>query len=59
MLVKIAKLAVFGWLLAVLLLSSHHHGKPREGTTNFWVDFTIVVLNFAALTAGGFFTPIV
>lgn len=59
MFVKIAKLAVFGWLLAVLLMSSHNHGKPRKGITNFWVDFTIVALNFAALTAGGFFTSIV
>lgn len=59
MLVKIAKIAVFGWLLTVLLLSSHRHGKPREGNTNFWVDFAIVALNFAALTAGGFFSSIV
>lgn len=59
MLVKFAKLAVFGWLLAVLLLSAHYHGKERQGIVNFWVDFAIVALNFAALTVGGFFTWII
>ena len=27
-----------------LLLSAYQHGKPKEGTHNFWVDFFALAL---------------
>lgn len=59
MLIKLSKLVVFGCLLAVLLLAAYNHGQEREGTTNFWTVFAIIAVNFAALTIGGFFAPII
>ncbi len=39
-----------------LLIASNEHGKPKTGTNNFWHMFIAIVLNFAILWWGGFWS---
>ena len=38
-----------------LLIASRQHGKPKEGTHNFWVDLLSNAILILLLWWGGFF----
>ena len=52
----IAKLVIFIFYIALLMLASNKHGKELKWSVNFWIILAAVAANLMVLSVGGFFS---